>query len=169
MLANYAWSWAKRIECAVRAVIELYCTDVSCERVSRRCSGIPSENSKSSPFVRWCAIPWAPTRLPLWILQLRCWKWRRCRRVSSWLSVVPPSNFPTDIIIEVFSSFDVLIFSLTLFMFSTYRSERLPRFRQVSVLHIKTLFWCNDKFWSLSKRLLKSISFLTKDEMFGVL
>ena len=27
-------SQAKRIECAVRAVIKLYCTDVSCERVS---------------------------------------------------------------------------------------------------------------------------------------
>ena len=33
-LQNHAWSSAKRIECAVRAVIKLYCTDVSCEWVS---------------------------------------------------------------------------------------------------------------------------------------
>ena len=49
--------------------------------------------------------------------------------------------------IEVFSSFDLLILSLTL------RSEKLPSFRQVSVLHFKALFECNGKFWSLSKRL----------------
>ena len=75
-----------------------------------------------------------------------------------WLSVVPPSSFPIDIVIEVFSPFEWLILSLTLLMFWTYRSQRLLRFRQVSVLNFKALFQCNGKFWSLSKRLLRSIS-----------
>ena len=44
---------------------------------SRRFSEIFSKKPKSPPFLRWCEIPWAPTRLPL-----RCWRWRRCRRVS---------------------------------------------------------------------------------------
>ena len=59
------------------------------------------------------------------------------------LSVAPPSSFPIDIAIEVFSS-ESLILSLTL-MFWTCRSKRLPRFRQVSILHSKALhrkiFW----------------------------
>ena len=38
-------------------------------------------------------------------------------RVSPWLSVVPPSSFPIDIVIEVFSSFELQILSLTLLMF----------------------------------------------------
>ena len=54
-----------------------------------------------------------------------------------WLSVVQPSSFPIDIVIEVFSSFELLIVSLTLLMFWTYRSQRLPRFRQASILHFK--------------------------------
>ena len=115
----------------------------------RRFSGIPSRKPKSPPFIRWCRLPWAPTRLPLWVLPLRCWRWRRCRRVCPWISVVPPSSLAIDIVIEVSSSFELLILSLT--------SQRLLRFRQVSVLHFKALFWCNGKFWSLSKRLLRPI------------
>ena len=63
-------------------------------------------------------------------------------------------QFSIDIVIEVFSSFELLILSLTLLMFWTNRSQRLLRFRQVSVLQFKALFQCNGKFWSLSKRLL---------------
>ena len=107
---------------------------------TRRFSGIPSRKPKSRQFIRWCGLPWAPTRLPLWVFPLRCWRWRRCRRVSPWPSVIPPSSFPIDIVIEVFSSFELLILSLTLLMFWTYRSQRLPRFRQVSVLYFKALF-----------------------------
>ena len=39
-------------------------------------------------------------------------------------SVVPPSNFPINMVIEAFSSFELLILSLTLLMFWTYRSQR---------------------------------------------
>ena len=59
----------------------------------------------------------------------------------AWLSAVPPSSFPIDMVIEVFFFFGLLILSLTLLMFWTHRSQRLPRFRQVSVLHFKALFF----------------------------
>ena len=42
-------------------------------------------------------------------------------------------------------------------------------FRQVSVLHFKAFFYCNGKFWSLSKRLLRPISIPPKNPIFGVL
>ena len=57
-----------------------------------------------------------------------------------WLSVVPPSSFATDIVIEVFSSFELLILSLTVLVFWTYRSQRLLRFRQVSILHFQASY-----------------------------
>ena len=53
------------------------------------------------------------------------------------LYVIPPSSLPIDMVIEVFSSFELLIFSLTLLLFWTYRSQRLPRFRQASILHFE--------------------------------
>ena len=114
-------SQAKRIECAVRAVIKLYCTDVSCEWVS--CPHFPSIFGNSFQETEITAIyqmmlKTLPTGFP-------------------WLSVVPPSSFPIDMVIEVFSSFELLILSLTLLMFWTYRSARLPRFRQVSVFHLR--------------------------------
>ena len=68
------------------------------------------------------------------------------------LSVVPPSSFPIDVVIEVFSSFKLRILSLTLLMLWTYRFQRLLRFRHVTILHVQALFYCIDKFWSLSKR-----------------
>ena len=48
----------------------------------RRFSGILSRKLKSPPFLRWCRLPWAPTRLPLRSRPLRSWRWRCCRRVS---------------------------------------------------------------------------------------
>ena len=44
-------------------------------------------------------------------------------------------------------------------MFWTYRSQRLLCFFQVSVLHLKALFKCIGKFWSLSKRHLGPSAF----------
>ena len=40
-----------------------------------------------------------------------------------WRSVVPPSSLTIDMVIEVFSSFELLILSSTLFLFWTYRSQ----------------------------------------------
>ena len=54
--------------------------------------------------------------------------------------VIPPSSLAIDIIIEVFSSFKLLILSLTLFMLWTYWYQSLFRLRQVSILHCETLF-----------------------------
>ena len=60
---------------------------------ARRFSAILSRKQTSPPFLRWCRLPWAPTRLPSRSRPLRSWRWRCCRRVSPWLSVVPPSSF----------------------------------------------------------------------------
>ena len=70
--------------------------------------------------------------------------------------------------IEVFSSFELLILSLKLLMLWTYRSQRLFRFHQMSVVHFKALFECNGKFWSPSN-ILGSISIQKKSRMCGVL
>ena len=132
------WVCGAHCDQTVRAQM---CLVSGCPAYTRhRFSGIPSRKPRSPPFTRWCGIPWAPTRLPLWVLPLRCWRWRRCRRVSPWLSAVPPSSFPIDIVVVVFSSFEMLIFSLTLLIFWTYRSQRLLRVRQASVLQFKALF-----------------------------
>ena len=124
-----------------------WCAFLACEQTvlhsecpvynPRRFSGIPSRKPKSSPFLRWCKLSWAPTRLPLWSWPLRRWRWRRCWRVSPWLSVIPPSSLAIDIAIEVFSSFELLILSFTLLMLWTYWYQRLLRFRQASTLHLK--------------------------------
>ena len=140
-------------------VNKLYCTDVCCEWCTvyspRRFSGILSRKPKSPPFLRWCRLPRPPTCLPLRSrpLQNWSWRWRCCLRVSPWLSVVPPYSFAIDTVIEVFSS-ELLILSLTLLMLWTYRSQRLLRFRHVSILHFQALFECIGKFWSLLKRFL---------------
>ena len=99
------------------------------------------------------------------VCHCKSWRRGRCLRVSPWLSVLPPSSFT----IEVFSSFELLILLSTLLMFRTYRSQRLLRFRQLSALHFKALFWCNGKCWSLSKRLLVPIGTQTRNPTFGVL
>ena len=54
----------------------------------RRFSGILSNWPKSSPFIRWCRLPRAPNRFPLWSWPLRSWRWRCCLWVSQLLSVV---------------------------------------------------------------------------------
>ena len=89
--------------------------------------------------------------------------------VFPWLSAVPPSSFPIDIVIEVFSFFELLILSLKFVMFWTYRSQRSLRFRQVSVFFFKALFYCNGKFWSLSERLMRPISMQTQNPVFRIL
>ena len=93
--------------------------------------------------------------------------------VSPWLPVVPPSSFSIDKVIAVFSSFGLLIFSLTLLMFWTYRSQRLPRFHQVSVLHFKALASCIVLHATANSGrcrrdfFLRPISIQTKNPMFG--
>ena len=53
--------------------------------------GILSRKPKSPPFLRWCRLPWAPTRVQLRSRPLRS------RRVSPWLYVTPPSSLAIDI------------------------------------------------------------------------
>ena len=99
-----------RLQCAACAVW------VGVLSTHRRFSGILSRKPTSPPFLRWCRLPRTPTRLPLRSQPLWSWKWRWrcCRRVFAWLSVVPPSSFPIDTIIEVFSSVvDVLDVSVS--------------------------------------------------------
>ena len=167
-------SQAKRIECAMRAVIKLYCTSVSCEWVS--CLHTPSNfwNSfQDTEITTIYQMMWntmssnsfANVSLATAMLKMKTLP----TEVSPWLSVVPPSSFSIDMVIEVVSSSELLIFSLTLLMFWTYRSQRLLRFCQARVLHFKTLLQCDAKFWSLSKRLLRTISIQTKNPMFVVL
>ena len=54
-----------------------------------------------------------------------------------WLSAEPPSSLAIDVVIEVFSSFELLILSLTLLMLWMYRYQSLFCLRQVSILHFQ--------------------------------
>ena len=81
---------------------------------------------------------------------------------------MPPSSFVIDIVIEVFSAFELLILSLTLLMLWTYRYQRLFGFRQVNILHCPASFWCICIILSLSNRFLGPISIQMKNQMFGV-
>ena len=121
-----------------------YCTAQMCivsgcpVYTSRWFSGIPSRKPEITTISRMMRSNHG--------LQLVChWEFchcdvedeGRCPRISPWLSVVPPSSFPIHIAIEVSQTFELLILSLKLLLFWKYRSQRLLRFRQVSVLHFK--------------------------------
>ena len=51
----------------------------------------------------------------------------------------PPSSFAIDIVIEVFSSFELLVLSSTPLMLCMYRYQSLFFFRQMSILHFQAL------------------------------
>ena len=138
----------------MRAVIKLSCTDVSCEWVS--CLHSPVDFLEFLPGNR--NHHHLSDDVEYHELQLVCHcEFCHCdvededAADGSRLSVVPPSSSAIDIVIEVFSCLELLIFSLTLLMFWTYRSQRLPRFRQVSVLHFEALFSCNGKFCAVEE------------------
>ena len=85
-----------------------------------------------------------------------------------WLSVIPPFGLAIDIVIEVFSSFELLILSLKLLMW-TYRYQRLLRFRQVSISHFQALFLKHRQILVAVEEFLGPISIQTKNPMSGVL
>ena len=91
-------SQAKRIECAVRAVIKLYCTDVYFEWVS--CLHTPSicwNSFKETEITTIYPMMWNTVELQLVCHSESCHcdveDGRRCRRVSSWLSVSTAVQF----------------------------------------------------------------------------
>ena len=99
-----------------QAALRCMCSVCGCTVYTpRRFSGILSRKPTSPP--------------------LRC-----CRRVSLWLSVVPPFSLAIDIVVEIFSSIELLILSLTLLMLLMYRYQSLFRSRQASILHYQALF-----------------------------
>ena len=117
----------------------------ACEEIVLRCIMGVLSNPSTANFLEFFQETEITTRLPLRSRPLRrCrWRWRRkwrcCWRVSPWLSVIPPFNLAIDEVIEVSSSFELLILSLTLLILWTYRYQLLFCLRQVSILHFQAL------------------------------
>ena len=85
-------------------VNRLCCTDVFCEWVS--CPHAPSlfwnssKKPKSPPFLRWCRLPLAPTRLPLRSRPLWSWRWRSLLAGFPVALCSTAIQFEIDIVIE---------------------------------------------------------------------
>ena len=133
-----------RINCAVRAVNKLYCTKVSCEWMS--CLHPPSifwNSFQETQITTFYQMTWNIMSSNSFAVVNFAAALLKMKTLPTGFSVALCSTsiqFSIDMVIEVFSSFELLTFSLTLLMFWTYRSQRLLRFRQVSVLHFKALF-----------------------------
>ena len=125
-------------------VNKLYCTDVYCEWVS--CLHHPSifwNSFQETEITIISQMMWNSVSYKSFaIVKLSTAKLNMSMLPAGfpWLSAVPPSKFTIDTVIDVFSSFELLILSLTLLMFWTYRSQRLLPFRKVSILHFQALF-----------------------------